>query len=291
MIQLPDANKLWSELSEAEQEEKLRWLHTHPRDEKERRDIRRMIAAEIAPLLIPEGFVKCCTTFLRRYGADLLQCLSINYRGSVGLPAISLTIFPLYEVTFPHWDIAFVGIRTNPGIEGDSLETVCGIRVDPFENSYLGFRENFDEAIAIEKELLAERILPLLNGMKTTEDYFQYLYKGREVKGIGAISIFLYKSEYAKARELTLQRIAYEQEAMEKRACERKVTVEEMKQLVPVWARIQEKCESIVQAIDGEDTEYIEKLMNESQLSAYAALQKYTKAFAKKYPFQKIVLT
>lgn len=286
MDRIPDVNNSWNELS---LDDKLRWLYTHPRNEKERRDIRNLIAAEITPLLIPEGFVKCCTTFLRRYGADLLQCLSINYRGTVGLPMISLSIFHLYDV-IPHWDISFIGIRTNPGIEGQSIETISGIRVDPFENSYLGFRENFDEAIAIEKELLVERILPLLNGMKTTKDYSQYVFGSKEISGPSGISVLLHMKDYVEARKLAVAYATVCQNHLKESAHEYGIPIKEVRQLIPWLSKHQTICQDIIQAIDKGDETYIEMLMNDSQSAAYDALQKYSKAFAKKYPFQKIIL-
>lgn len=282
-----DVNKDWDKLT---LEDKQRWQFTHPRDEKERRAIRNMIAAEIAPLLLPEGFVKCCTTFLRRYGPDLLQCLSINYRGSVGIPVISLTNYKLFNF-MTSWESSFVGIKTNPGIEGTSIETLLGIKVDPFENSYLGFRENYAEAIAIEKKLLAEQILPMLNGMRTIDDYIQHLYGDNEIRWLDGISIAVYKKDYRKAQELALQRIDYIQRSAEEYALECGAAIEEAQRLTPWMSQNQAICQQVVQAIEHGDTACLEKLMNDSQSAAYAALQKYTKTFAKKYPLKPILLT
>lgn len=223
-------------------------------------------------------------------GPDLLQCLSINYRGSVGIPVISLTNYKLFNF-MTSWESSFVGIKTNPGIEGTSIETLLGIKVDPFENSYLGFRENYAEAIAIEKKLLAEQILPMLNGMRTIDDYIQHLYGDNEIRWLDGISIAVYKKDYRKAQELALQRIDYIQRSAEEYALECGAAIEEAQRLTPWMSQNQAICQQVVQAIEHGDTACLEKLMNDSQSAAYAALQKYTKTFAKKYPLKPILLT
>ena len=147
----------------------IQWEKENPRNEKDRKAIRKAITAAITPVLTEHGFVKSVSTFLRLHGDSLLQSNSVCYR-SFEQPSLRLLATPLYDFTLD-WPRHFQGIRSDGGLEGIIAETAAGIQVQvKSRNSYLAFQSDMESAISKETELLKADTIPRLDRIQTCYD-------------------------------------------------------------------------------------------------------------------------
>lgn len=278
------------------------WLHDHPRSDKEKTEIRKKIAAAIAPILDQQGFVKISTTFLRLHGDGLLQSVSVCYRAHQE-PSLQLRVNPLYNFDTP-WRYYFQGIRSHCGLEGEMIGTVAGRIIQPCDNkndpsdnnSYLAYQTDIDAALVKEIELLETDTIPRLNRMITVLDSILLVYPDKPVYPTSKAAIaYICRKEYAKAADVYEKQLIpirkrldelYQIKAMPKE-----------KRTIYVWALTEEDLQKTIQNREKDMKSVLSKiamlrenrindfcpLMNASMDTAYAYLGKISKRFVQKY--------
>lgn len=272
--------------SKQELDEKSRWAFGHPHDAKERRRIRTDIADEIEEMLAKEGFVRCRTTFLRARGGDLLQYVSVRCFGTWGQPEIDVDMMPLYNV-FDYAGRMMNAVITDEGAEGESLETLQGIRVHPIYNSYLAHKDDYLSEMGQEKELL-KSVMENINRIDDLETYDIWFEKN-VAKEEGSnhlvrLPYLLAHKKYENANFIMTRYVSDEEDAYQKIQTEYNCGFEKVEDMMPARTKTYKEFKKLICAMNAKNDEEVVKTLNQWKIEAYYAIEKKSKTFCRKYP-------
>ena len=269
-----------------ELDEKSRWAFEHPHDAKERRKIRTDIADEIEEMLAEEGFVRCRTTFLRARGVDLLQYVSVRCFGTWGQPEIDVDMMPLYNV-FDYVGRMMNAVITDEGAEGESLETLQGIRVHPIYNSYLAHKDDYLSEMGREKELL-KSVMESINRIDDLEMYDRWfektVAKEENSNHLVRLPYLLVHKKYENANFIMTRYVSDEENAYQKIQTEYNCGFEKVEDMMPVRTKTYKEFKKLICAMNDKNDEEVVKTLNQWKIEAYHAIEKKSKTFCRKYP-------
>ena len=272
--------------SKQELDEKSRWAFEHPHDAKERRKIRTDIADEIEGMLAEEGFVRCRTTFLRARGVDLLQYVSVRCFGTWGQPEIDVDMMPLYNV-FDYAGRMMNAVITDEGAEGESLETLQGIRVHPIYNSYLAHKDDYLSEMGREKELL-KSVMENINRIDDLETYDRWFEKNvakeENSNYLVRLPYLLAHKKYENANFIMTRYVSDEENAYQKIQTEYNCGFEKVEDMMPVRTKTYKEFKKLICAMNAKNDEEVVKTLNQWKIEAYYAIEKKSKTFCRKYP-------
>lgn len=272
----------------------LRWRENHPRSAADRIEIRKKIAAVIAPVLADYGFVKVRSTFLRLHADYMLQSISVCYRANFE-PSLQMLSTALYDFE-TRWHGYFQGIRSNCGVEGIMIATAAGLQIQTkSENDYLAFQTDMDAALEKEIELLKTDTIPRLDKTITCFDAIK-LYQHKSYESYLAAVAFLWHKDYKQALQLYEKFIIPEQERLNETLRIQAIPKQERsffdwpfpEEHFPLHIHAYEKkVEELQSKIDMLRENRINDfvpLMNRSMEEAYQEIGKLSKRFVQKYP-------
>lgn len=248
----------------------------------------RTIAEELKDILLPHGFVKCRSTYMRRHGDALLQYVTVISDKALCPPHVCVGIVPLYRTPAGFWRRWLPGLRSISGIGGYRIERVAGIEALSYDELTFLYRSDYHAAISFFKDMLCTKILPILEEVRSAEDVLDFMKFNPVLDPVyPQISLLLRVKEYAIVGKCLAEKVAISQ-----------------KQLIQAYSlfdngiinkaaleyhrRLDEECRSfcnhLLLAVSQYNEDQIDAELENALHAAYDELSKYSKKFVQLYP-------